>query len=344
MDESVSSSATESDDTPINTFSVYTDDPVDFVKQESPPQFEWQPGVSPSSSSSSYQVPARSSFHIASTSTSSSSSFQFHHHQSASFSTTFYNFNNGMPPPPPEHLQFVHAEASVSPASVPQAPMFGSEFFSSDPPDQHPPAITMEPAPPPPPSLMMTMMMNPADIISGVASAGGDGEDEEDLFRVDETKFVFSLEEAVNEMGLRPLDENRPEKVFAPLAKQYFYRNMECLGAFLDQRYNGTLLDVEKEYEDFKPTYGRKNKHRVFWTERVQPLVSVIGPQFHRLALVGSINGLTPEVTRKFYALLKLIGSLDDAEALSLLDACWRVSAIGECDPTCQLFPRPNPD
>src|SRR5207245_1214691 len=89
----------------------------------------------------------------------------------------------------------------------------------------------------------------------------------------------------------------------------------------------------------FKPSYQRKNNHRAFWSEPIQPLVNEIGPSFQRTALIGSVNGLTPEVTRKFYALLKLIPHLDADEAANLVDLCWRISAM---DPYLHIFPSPG--
>jgi hypothetical protein len=55
--------------------------------------------------------------------------------------------------------------------------------------------------------------------------------------------------------------------------------------------------------------------------------------------LAGGLNGLTPEVARKFYALLLLIQSMPDEETVLVLDACWQAAAIGDIDPQLQMFP-----
>jgi len=148
--------------------------------------------------------------------------------------------------------------------------------------------------------------------------------------------YINGIDQALKELGLKGYSDRRPEKISAQFAKAYFERTVAFLEPFLDARFEALERDIEADYKQERKR--TRNKHRGFWNLRMQPLLDRVGPGFQRLALVGSTNGLTPEVTRKFYALLRFISLVDAQEAACILEACWMVAAICECDPSMQFF------
>jgi hypothetical protein len=151
---------------------------------------------------------------------------------------------------------------------------------------------------------------------------------------------LMSINQTIAAMDLDPQFETRPTRVTANDATNFFNRNMEFVSPFLDENtFRESLVTATGEYKEFEAEGNSKNKCRGFWKAKIQPLVDKIGDKFQRVALMGSLNGLTPEVARKFYALLIMIGRLPDDEAAIMLDAFWLTAAIGECDPYMQVFP-----
>jgi len=150
----------------------------------------------------------------------------------------------------------------------------------------------------------------------------------------DEVKEILRIPE---------LQESRPDKVDATLGNNFSERNFDLLSPFLDvEEFEAIQKQIDAEYGSFNPqfTTTRKNKHRAFWSERIVPVLMELDPLFHRIAILGSLNGLTPQTTRKFYSLLKYVAYHKDAlEVQKLLEACLLVSVIGEYDPALKLYP-----
>jgi hypothetical protein len=121
------------------------------------------------------------------------------------------------------------------------------------------------------------------------------------------------------------------------------FRNFGFLECFLDPvRFEATEKSVKVEYAQFcaRFRFNKKNKHREFWTQRVEPLLKLLGSDFKRVSMVGSLKTLTPAGTKRFYALLCYMAESSDKEAASIMNACWVVAGICEHDPNCQVFPK----
>jgi hypothetical protein len=174
-------------------------------------------------------------------------------------------------------------------------------------------------------------------ISSELQSPGNfDGENE---VETSEFEVNTDMTNAIFRVGLSKAVRRRPGKVPAEFAEEYFARNMAFVEPFLDARFAVAEIVADTEYENFEADTGCKNRCREFWKDRVNPLVEQVGPKFQRLALLGSLNGLTSQITRKMYAILVTIHHLPEEEAAMLLDSCWLAASIGECDPLMNLFP-----
>jgi hypothetical protein len=164
-----------------------------------------------------------------------------------------------------------------------------------------------------------------------------------DQVSVNASDFHFeqfeSLPEVMQSAEFPSVDHCKLVNRSAQDEKDYFERNMRYVQPLLDKRFAAVEKVANGEYKDFEAEVGSKNKCRGFWKSKVLPLSNAVGEKFQKLALASGLSGLTPEVSRKFYALLLLIQRLPEEEAALVLDACWQAAAIGEIDPQMQMFP-----
>jgi hypothetical protein len=163
-----------------------------------------------------------------------------------------------------------------------------------------------------------------------------------DGFTYDSNDPMFmSVHEAVGELQLPGMAGIRPPLVNSSYAAEYWRRTMRYLQPLINPVHWSIVASrADREYRDFEASRRTdRNKHREFYTRKISPLVEQFGPLFQRVALVGSLNGLIPEVTRQFYALLLLISRLPEEEAEPLVRACMMVAGMGECDPYMYQFP-----
>eukprot|EP00475_Leptophrys_vorax_P021176 TRINITY_DN2890_c0_g1_i2.p1 TRINITY_DN2890_c0_g1~~TRINITY_DN2890_c0_g1_i2.p1 ORF type:complete len:326 (-),score=55.58 TRINITY_DN2890_c0_g1_i2:197-1135(-) len=130
----------------------------------------------------------------------------------------------------------------------------------------------------------------------------------------------------------------RPVNPAASLAKDYFRRNMSLLKKFVDsQLFDEIHQVVEEMYKELN--HDGKNKHRQFWNIFVVPILSQFESKLVRVALMGRMNGLCPEVARDFYTFLLYMTELCcDEQRELLLEACAMVIDVAEKDPFLKRF------
>eukprot|EP00475_Leptophrys_vorax_P006809 TRINITY_DN14257_c0_g1_i1.p1 TRINITY_DN14257_c0_g1~~TRINITY_DN14257_c0_g1_i1.p1 ORF type:complete len:396 (+),score=94.32 TRINITY_DN14257_c0_g1_i1:76-1263(+) len=146
---------------------------------------------------------------------------------------------------------------------------------------------------------------------------------------------VSSPEQAMQMFRLKSA-HTRPNNLNSQQARVYFERSEELVMKGMEAlkvmtQWQNVLAEVEEEYKNV----GRKlkNKHRFFWDDRIVPLLDKHGDLLRRIAVPGSINGLTAKAVPKFYAMLKMLEQVDAKDRKMLHGLYCIVAAMREACP-----------
>eukprot|EP00475_Leptophrys_vorax_P044555 TRINITY_DN8976_c0_g1_i1.p1 TRINITY_DN8976_c0_g1~~TRINITY_DN8976_c0_g1_i1.p1 ORF type:complete len:204 (-),score=40.68 TRINITY_DN8976_c0_g1_i1:90-701(-) len=178
------------------------------------------------------------------------------------------------------------------------------------------------------------------DIIDQVPLLQNDerGQRRENLVPADED---FNIKTLQRKLGLTRFYSTRPASVTSTMAVAYFQRSMKYLRTFIpDQDWLACENESQRRYREFQPQGSGKNKCRHFWNQIIDPMLQAVNlKELKRVALIGSLNGLTPTSTQDFFTLLLVITNTPDQDAHILLQAVCLVAAVQDRDPFQTKFP-----